>query len=97
MPGSTWTGFSTTSPRRAPGLATVIGNISGQSRFLIGDGAKSTWAGEIDGFFVWRSALTVDHAESLAQHSTYPIPEPSMALLLSLGLMGLALRRSTLP
>jgi hypothetical protein len=77
----------------SPGLATVVGNLSGQSRFLIGDGAKNSWAGEIDEFFVWRSALTGDNAEYLAQYSSHPIPEPSTALLLSVGLIGLALRR----
>jgi hypothetical protein len=79
------------------GLQTIAGTISGQSRFLIGDGAKNAWAGEIDEFLVWRSALDADRAEFLAQYSSYPIPEPTTALMLSLGLMGLALGRSPRP
>jgi len=77
----------------SPGLDTVVGTLTGQSRFLIGDGAKASWAGEIDELLLWQTALDGDHAEWLAANTggALPIPEPTPATLVLLGLAGLAL------
>ena len=74
------------------GFDTVVGNLTGQTRFLIGDGAKNHWDGRIDEVLVWRSALDGDHAQYLASNSMAVVPEPGPAALIGLGLLGLAAR-----
>lgn len=75
------------------GFDTVNGSLSGQTRFLIGDGAKNHWGGRLDEVLVWRSALDGDNAEYLSGQSFALVPEPGTATLLGLGLGLLAARR----
>ena len=79
------------------GFDTVTGVLSGQNRFLIGNGPKNVWQGRIDEVMVWRQGLDADHAEWLASNSMAagptPIPEPGTGLLLGLGFALLAARR----
>lgn len=69
------------------GFSTVSGSLSDQTRFLIGDGAKSNWDGSIDEVVVWRSALTADNAEWLTANSAVALPEPGTGTLLLLGVV----------
>ncbi len=89
-------GILDTPSETSTGLDGVVGSLSGQTRFLIGDGAKANWDGRIDEFMLWRSALTSDEVSFLATSSLAPsaVPEPSTALLLLLGLGALSARRA---
>ncbi len=75
------------------GFDTVVGNLTGQTRFLIGDGAKNNWDGRIDEVLVWRSALDGNHAQYLSGNSMALVPEPGTATLIGLGLSLLAARK----
>lgn len=77
---------------------TVVGALSGQTRFMIGNGAKAVWSGHLDEVMVWRSALDADEVEYLSTTTSATlVPEPSTALLLLGGLAGLAARRRDVP
>lgn len=83
------------------GFDSVTGVLSGQNRFLIGNGPKNHWQGRIDEVMVWRQGLDADQAEWLAANSMAvgptPIPEPGTGLLLGLGIALLAARRAAQP
>lgn len=79
------------------GFDTVAGVLSGQNRFLIGNGPKNAWQGRIDEVMVWSQGLGAEHAQWLAGNSMAsgpaPIPEPGTGLLVGLGVALLAARR----
>ena len=89
-------GVLDTPSETSSGFASVTGALSDHTRFLLGNGAKAVWSGEMDEVMVWRSALSADEVEYLAQTSlgAIPVPQPSTGWLLLGGLIGLAQRRS---
>ncbi len=95
-------GVLDTPSETSSGFDGVSGVLSDQTRFLIGDGPKNPWQGRIDEVMVWRSALTADNVEYLAGSSSapsaIPVPEPSTAWMLAIGLVGLfGLSRASRP
>ena len=87
-------GVLDTASEVSPGIdrtgSPIAGSLSNQTRFLIGNGAKNEWRGRIDEALFWTSALSADEAAWLASHSASSlVPEPGLALLLPVGLLGL--------
>jgi hypothetical protein len=71
----------------------VSGALSDQPRFIIGDGAKDNWRGNIDELLIWNDALVQEEVDWIVEGTGAPlVPEPGSGLLLALGLIQLALR-----
>jgi len=69
----------------------VNGALSDQPRFIIADGAKGLWQGNIDELMIWNDSLEQEEVDWMASTTgALMVPEPGSGLLVTSGLLLLA-------